>query len=261
MIVEGYLKGMPFDCENDCVVWLDALPNTWLAFATYFMSMYVLFLGATVLYFFPEANILQICWFLSLARYAEFSKAVVDMALEPRQAGLPEVIYYGIFREDPESKPGAPAIHKKVQGEIEAKVFQHWDALSTSPAKTRPKPQTNRCVEGLSLLSSTDQGPVWPGSLDSKFNAESAEGKELLALKQAFLAEFPPSEAARGQGNRTTPAQVRATGQPDFSVEGGQEPLDVSRLVDLLVEAAPPPADRQGASFLLGDLWLSTDES
>ena len=43
MIVEGYLKGMPFDCENDCVVWLDALPNTWLAFATYFMSMYVFF--------------------------------------------------------------------------------------------------------------------------------------------------------------------------------------------------------------------------
>lgn len=219
------------------------------------------FSGSNCIVLFPEANILQICWFLSLARYAEFSKAVVDMALEPRQAGLPEVIYYGIFREDPESKPGAPAIHKKVQGEIEAKVFQHWDALSTSPAKTRPKPQTNRCVEGLSLLSSTDQGPVWPGSLDSKFNAESAEGKELLALKQAFLAEFPPSEAARGQGNRTTPAQVRATGQPDFSVEGGQEPLDVSRLVDLLVEAAPPPADRQGASFLLGDLWLSTDES
>ena len=173
------------------------------------------------------------------------------MALEQRQAGLPEVIYYGIFRDDAESKPGTTSIHRKVLGEIETKVFQHWDGLSSSPAKTRPKPQTNRCVEGLSLLSSTDQGPVWPDSLDAKFTSESAEGKELLALKQAFLSEFPPSETARSpQGPRSTPTQGRATGQPDFSVEGGQEPLDVSRLVDLLVEAAPAAADRPGTRFV-----------
>ena len=202
---------------------------------------------------FSKMSIMKQSVFLNLAasRYAEFSKAIVNMTLEGRQAGLPKIIYYGIFRDDADSKPGTTATHRKVLAEIEAKVFQHWDALSSSPAKTRPKPQTNRCVEGLSLVSSTEQGPVWPDSLDAKFPSESPEGKEVLALKQAFLAEFPASEARGQPGIRSKEPQLRATGQPDFSVEGGQEPLDVSRLVDLLVEAAPAQAERLGIFFFL----------
>ena len=51
MIVEGYLKGMQFDCENDCVVWLDALPNTsldFIAFISVCISFSSLFLGSTL---------------------------------------------------------------------------------------------------------------------------------------------------------------------------------------------------------------------
>ena len=149
-------------------------------------------------------------------------------------------MYYGCFRDSD--------VHKRVQRDLEAMVFKHWDGLSSSPPKQRPRSQAapDWNVEGLLLLSCTRSGPVWPEHLDSKFAANSPEAKEIQELKQSFLSEFPaisePGQAAAGAGARAP--TVRAAGQPDFSVDGGREPLDVSRVVDCLVEVPPPPADR-----------------
>ncbi|CAK9024496.1 FO synthase subunit 1, partial [Durusdinium trenchii] len=180
-------------------------------------------------------------------RYAEFSKAIVEMTLEGKKPDQPDLIYYGVFRDDSD-RPGASQIHKKVLHDIESKIFQHWDGLSSSPSKTRPKSQPSRLVSGLTLISCTEQGPMWPSSLNSKFAAGSPEAKELETLMKEFNTEFPPpSNTNTSSGTTaTTPASTtqRASGQPDFSVDGGKEPLDVTRVVDLLVEAPPPPDQR-----------------
>ena len=164
-------------------------------------------------------------------RYAEFSKAVVQMGLgvtsptEPSPT-IPKVVYYGVFRDDGDKAAGATNIHKKVLADLETQVFNYWDALPTTPPRARPRPQVNMCVEGLQLLSSTERGPVWPETLDSKFPANSAEAKEIQELKQKFKSEFPEQVSVPAGGATNGAATVRASGQPDFSVDEGREPLD-----------------------------------
>ena len=159
------------------------------------------------------------------------------------EGASPKVIYYGCFREGD--------VHKRMQRELESLVFRHWDDLSSSPPKQRPRSEAaaDWNVEGLVLLSCTRSGPVWPEHLDSKFAANSSEAREIQELKQSFLSEFPatsePGQASATGAGAGGPT-LRATGQPDFSVDGGREPLDVSRVVDCLVEPPPAPADRLG---------------
>ena len=57
------------------------------------------------------------------------------MTLEGRQAGRPKIIYYGIFRDDADSKPGTTATHRKVLAEIEAKVFSALGCLVELPCQ------------------------------------------------------------------------------------------------------------------------------
>ena len=156
----------------------------------------------------------------------------------------PAVTYYGVFREEGVGAVNAKGeIHKRVLTELDMKVFQHWDDMASSPAKTRPKAQTDQSVEGLTLLSCTAAGPVWPATLTGKFPAESAEHKELMELKQTFEKEFPPQ--VEGGGAPTVRKTMRVTGQPDFSIDGGREPIDLARVVDLCAEALPGPDERR----------------
>ena len=157
------------------------------------------------------------------------------------------MIYYGIFREDPTSSTMTVKsdLHRKVQVELETLVFKHWDGLSSSPAKIRPKPAVDMSVEGLALVSSTASGPTWPSSLLQKFAPDSAEAKELEGMKCQFEKEFPPVEPSPQTSSAANTAKLRRVGgQCDFSIEGGKEPIDVTRQVDLCVEAPPEPGDR-----------------
>ena len=146
------------------------------------------------------------------------------------------LIYYGLFRDEPP--------HKKVLTEMESTVFGHWDDLPSSPPKTRPHSQRSRMVDGLSIISCTSAGPIWPESLTTKFKADSAEGRELKALQEKFESEFPPPQVAPASGNTNGERVQRVSGQPDFS--DGTEPLDISRLLDPLQEGPPSPGDRSG---------------
>ena len=96
-------------------------------------------------------------------------------------------------------------------------------------------------MDGLQLVSCTATGPVWPDGLDAKFPLGTPEQKEMQQMKEKFLEEFPAVEAPVSEGRQAPP---RVSGQPDFTVDGGREPLDITREVDLVCEAPPSPADR-----------------
>lgn len=51
-------------------------------------------------------------------------------------------------------------------------TLRHWDDLSTSPAKTRPRQEERVQITGLQLLAVDSAGrPSWPAHLDGKFHA------------------------------------------------------------------------------------------
>ena len=158
----------------------------------------------------------------------------------PKNPDLPAIVYYGLFRDEGE-KAGAAQTHRKVLADLESKVFQHWDGLATSPSKTRQRIVPDMRVEGLQLVSCTSTGPVWPDGLDAKFPVGTPEQKELQQIKDKFLEEFPAVETPVSESKQAPP---RVSGQPDFTVDGGREPLDITREVDLVIEAPPSPADR-----------------
>ena len=173
-------------------------------------------------------------------RFAEFSQACVERSLEGK---APRVIYYGILRDD--------SNHKKVLADLESSVFRHWDQLATAPPQARPQPEISLAVEGLSLLSSTADGPVWPDHLLQKFSADSAQYKELKTIQEAFEKEFPPrrpSVRSSGTGGGTSPGPVRVQGRPDFSVDSARSPLDFTRMVEPRFDGAPNASDRPGGT-------------
>ena len=171
-------------------------------------------------------------------RYCEFGRACVTRALD----GItrPKIKYFGLLDNS----------QKDVVTMIESQVFKYWDDLATSPAKTRPAPpipQVN--ISGLSLLSCSAAGKLtWPQSIMEKFPPESNQYKSMLKLKQDFEAEFGDRVVAEGVQSRSGQSRpARVSGQPDFTVDGGKEPVDVQRVLELEVHAtAPAPDQRRG---------------
>ena len=161
----------------------------------------------------------------------------------------PKVKYFGLL--DNYQKDNISA--------IEDLVFRHWDNLPTSPPKTKPAPPRPAIdVSGLSILSCDAAGNAgWPDHILEKFPADSPQRKEIEALKQAFVSEFGSRVVQASQGRRDSRAP-RVIGEPDFTVEGGKEPLDVQRLVDLEVHDQPPSADqrRRGVRFNINNLLV-----
>ena len=172
---------------------------------------------------------------LVLGRFAEFSQACVQRALTG--SANPRVIYYGILRKE----------QKDLVAGIEAQVYRHWDGLESSPPKTRPRSVTDLTVGGLKLLSCSASGPGWPEYIANKFPEGSSERAEIMGMKNSFEARYPPvGRQTAGPGPQSGPARV--TGKPDFTIDGGREPLDPERPVDLLAEAPPPVGNRRLAS-------------
>ena len=142
----------------------------------------------------------------------------------------PNMVYWGIIQEH----------QKDVISIIETDVFQKWDGLSTSPPKRRPQQERVTVITGMSLLSVDSAGqPGWPRHIMEKFDVQSEQYAALSKLKTPFEAEFPPQQQ---QSNLAARGQPRVSGVCDFSIEGGAEPLDCERVVDL-VKVGQPEAD------------------
>ena len=84
------------------------------------------------------------------------------------------------------------------------------------------------------LLSWSNGAPSFPERLLSKFAEGTQSHLEVAAMKKELLQEFPdscrrPAASEQPGGGRTA---ARATGRPDYSIDGGQQPLDTARLID-----------------------------
>ena len=148
-------------------------------------------------------------------------RAVVQRVLEERIV-RPPVAYCGMVFE------GRDAINA-----IQEKVYQWWDQSATSPPKHREReaiPDPN-----LQLLAWNNDSCSFPQALYQKFTADSAPYTRLKEMQAEVEALFPPRVAVTGPSGTRQLVNPRATGKPDFSIEGGKRPLDVSREVDLPV--------------------------
>lgn len=110
-------------------------------------------------------------------------------------------------------------------------VYKFWDQSDFSPPQQRPREESGPVIPDLQILGFHAGKPFWPALISEKFEENTAEHEAMMAIKKKFEEMFPPAPAE--VTGRTTPAPGRAGGQCDFTVDEGQEPLDVNRMIDL----------------------------
>ena len=125
---------------------------------------------------------------------------------------------------------------KKLQEGIQSQVYNRWDASDSSPPRDRPRPERRaNPLDQLQLeVLAVNRGvPCWPDIILSKFHESTEEYQTLLQMKTEFEREFQVSQ----RNTNTTPVSStqrnRCNGVCDYSVDGGKEPLDVQRFIDL----------------------------
>lgn len=184
-------------------------------------------------------------------RYMEFGQACAQRRINGER---PCVVYFGASREQS---------HVHMRPMLEANFFKYWDDLSTSPSKTRPRVETSSGqITGLSLLSCDAAGqPRFPDHILERIPSNDPHHKALVKMKEEFLKEFPQQRKASGVATTASP---RVSGDCDFSIDDGKEPLSVERVVDLLCQSPPEAAERtvvQGISGSSSGLPILKDIS
>ncbi|CAE7544462.1 fp-1 [Symbiodinium sp. KB8] len=139
-------------------------------------------------------------------RQCEFARAAVTKLLEGNSG--PQLHYVGLFRPDQ---------YSEVKPQLCEMIYKWWDDSPESPPKARPADGATPVLPPLSLgiLAVTADQPVWPQSLDSKFEDGTEEKKLLMNLKKEFLAKHPapdPRNAAVENGG----IPWRLTSDKDF---------------------------------------------
>ena len=175
-------------------------------------------------------------------RHCEFGRAAVTAILDN---SLPQLSYLGYIKKNSFAK-----IHEAVS----SLVYDHWDNSNESGPQQRPRDTDAVGPLGLKVLAVNNSGHVvWPESVMSQFPASSAEFAFLEDMRKQFLVMCPEGVEQQSPGRATTtPTPVRSTGRPDFSIDGGKEPLDPLRVVDLAgVPATEFTAERWGTKQTL----------
>lgn len=142
--------------------------------------------------------------------------------------------------------------HAELRAAFESEIYQNWDNdTSLSPPRTRP-PTTTRPVDpqslGLELIAMDNGSPLFPLEvLLGRFRSGSVEQDEVKKLQQKFEEMFPPDQNQRSRRTSSSTGANRASGQCDFSVDGGRQPVNVWQ--DLEISCVPideVPGERQG---------------
>jgi len=154
-------------------------------------------------------------------RHCEFGRAILQRLLEGGHAALPALKFIGCLRQD----------QVDVQLALESKVYEHWDASSLAPPKARTREQFPD--PSLNFLCWSGGAPSFPESALTKFAEGTEAHNAVKAMKKTLLEEFPNSTVTPTARNQQQVVSVRATGRPDYSIDGGKEPLDPSRLLDM----------------------------
>ena len=142
---------------------------------------------------------------------------------------LPQLYYLGFVRKEHFSK---------VQSSLSAIVYEHWDGLKEAGPRTRPREdEAGPCPVGLKVLALSSDGSVgWPESLFSRFPEGSVERLSLEKKRDEFFKKFPntSSDSKDGtSGSTHNPTPSRSAAKPDYSIDGGIQPLDPMRVIDL----------------------------
>ena len=154
-------------------------------------------------------------------------RAVVERIREDTtSASRPKVVYFGLLFE----KEG-----KDAEQALQEKVYTSWDRDPTSPPTNRardPIPEPT-----LQILGWQGQLPFFPDSLAQKFATGTAAHKKVMELKAELDIVFPGAAGSQTQasGGRASALPRRAAGRPDYSIEGGLQPVDPAAAVDLPV--------------------------
>lgn len=139
-----------------------------------------------------------------------------------RPVKRPPVYYIGVFREE----------QRDCQAALEKKVYDSWDSSDQAPPKRRP---TESLPEpSLELLSWCNNAPGFPASPLQKFAEGTKSHADVLAMEKELIQELPDADrqTSRGAGQASSTSGARATGRPDYSIDGGAQPLDITRLLD-----------------------------
>ena len=120
---------------------------------------------------------------------------------------------------------------------LHAKISDYWDQSTHAPSKTRGRGEKTRPSPAFALLGWSEDRAVWLRAILENFPEQSSQRDELLKLKAEFDAlvpALPSSTGATGsQGGASARAAARTSGSPDFSLDDGKKPFDVTRLLDL----------------------------
>lgn len=158
-------------------------------------------------------------------RHAEMGRAVVQRLL-PNNVKVPSVVYGGLFSAE----------QKDAQLAIEGMVYNWWDGSSNAPARSRPQEAKPDPV--FQLLSWSNGACIFPEAVQNKFPSGSVQHQGVMALKEKMKEICPQLvDGSRKGASGSAPVtglKPRAGGRPDYAIEGGTEPLDWQREVDLV---------------------------
>ena len=176
------------------------------------------------LLFFAVQQIYRIPFPLTLAgRHCEFGRAALACIFDN---SLPQISYMAYVRTE---------CYSKVFDALSSLVYAHWDESPEGQPNTRP-PESDAPSGplGLKVLAiDSNNCVVWPDSILSKFPTDSVEGLTIAKMQKDFLDKFSASAPKPSPTSRPTAGPARAVGSPDFTIDGGAEPLDPGRCVDL----------------------------
>ena len=148
---------------------------------------------------------------------------------------VPPIYYVGVMREE----------QKDCAATLEGKIYSHWDSSELAPPRRRPVEAVPE--PSLEFLGWTQGAPMFPEAAAQKFPEGSPAHSELMALKKLLITEFPDSCQQQPQRTGPRPSTTRAVGRPDYTIEGGRQPLDVTRVLEKeTVAASAFNVSRQG---------------
>eukprot|EP00434_Breviolum_minutum_P027937 symbB.v1.2.024718.t1/scaffold2362.1/size81346/1 len=132
---------------------------------------------------------------------------------------------------------------------IAGTVLEVWKQATLFPYQL----ELNKSMEldqqglGLELIAMHGGHPVFPADvIMGKFRAGSPEQEGVKELQTKFEELYPPRNTSRSRPAATVQGANRATGHCDFSIENGEVPLDVTRILDVeCVPIAEVPASSQ----------------
>ena len=119
----------------------------------------------------------------------------------------------------------------EIQAAVRSQAYNHWDGSVEAPPQTRQRGEVEASKPSLAVLAWQDSTPVFPDVLLERFPLGCEERKTIEQKREEFETSFPkPPPTAVLPG---TVGPSRVGGLCDYSINGGQQPVDVERLVDL----------------------------